>query len=616
MKKLFVIYLLICSSILAQNYKFAWITDLHIGSPDAEKDLDSAVNLINYDKDLQFTLVTGDVAEKGRNSELEESKQILDKLTKPYYIIPGNHDTKWSESGNVKFNELWGTDKFYFEYQNTVFIGVNSGILMRGGGGHFSPEDIKWLETKLKTVSKSKEIFFIVHHPLNEDIDNWYKVNNILNDYNVKVVLCGHGHKEQTLDFNGFPGVMGRTTLREKKGSWAFNIVENNADSLFFYTVTSDTVYNKWYSIKKPDIVSVPEVDSSDFINYAAEIVLKKDLNVTVSTPPLTWDNKVYINQYSGILSCFDTTGALLWDYDLYGKSISKPVISENTLIAATLSGDLYKLDPYKGTSLLSIGFNEPITSQLIEIDYNGSYDNIMLPKETDSKKAIIIGTSTGQMFCYDLETLQELWANKDAKAMIETTPLFYNNKLIFGSWDSYIYCLDSRKGWLIWKNTPNKNFYYSTAVSSPVTDGKNVFVTSPDKNVYSIDINLGKLNKPYKCDAWETIGISNDQKQLFVKSMKDKFYFVSTKSLTKNKEFDFKFGLDTMPSSPIEYNGNVIFGGKNGNVYMIDSKNKMHTLFYMGSARILSIAQLNDNSFVALNMDGRFVIFKLTQDI
>ena len=70
------------------------------------------------------------------------------------------------------------------------------------------------------------------------------------------------------------------------------------------------------------------------------------------------------------------------------------------------------------------------------------------------------------------------------------------------------------------------------------------------------------------------------------------------------------------MPSTPIEYNGNVIFGGKNGNVYMIDSKNKMQTLFYMGSARILSITQLNDDSFAALNMDGRLVIFRLEQGI
>ncbi len=614
MKRYALLFLVFAGCLFAQDYKYAWITDVHIGSPNSETDLDSVVSLINYYSDLKFTIVSGDITEKGKDLEMQTLKNFLDKLKKPYYIVPGNHDTKWSDSGTLKFKEFWKDDKFYFEFDNSAFIGLNTGILMRGGGGHFTPEDIIWLEKKIKSIPVNKEIYFVIHHPLNNEIDNWYKVNNILCNYNVKLILCGHEHAAKSMDFNGIPGVMGRSTLSQGK-SWGFNVVENAKDSLFFYTVGKDSLFKRWSGIEKKNLLTVAKIDSLDFVNYSADIIVTKDLNATVSVPPLVWENNIIISQFNGLISCFDSTGNFIWKYDLFGNIISKPAITENTLVAANLSGELFTIDPKNGHSLLSIGFNQPITSQLIAIDYNGSYDKLMFPKETNSKKAVIIGTSTGNLFCYDLESLQELWANKDAKGMIETTPLCYANKLIYGSWDSYVYCLDSRSGMLIWKAVPNKNFYYSTAVTPPLTDGKNVFVTSPDKNLYSIDINLGKINKSVKCDAWESFGLSNDNKKLYVKGMQDIFYTFSADKLNKIKEYNFKYGLDTMPCTPLEWNGNVIFGSKNGNVYLIDKNNKMKTLFFMGSSRILSLQQIKDNKFVAVNMDGKFVIFNVNQE-
>lgn len=613
MKKIILVFLFIFVGFLnAQQFKFAWITDCHVGANNAESELDSVVSIINFMSDIEFTIVSGDITEKGRNIELEKAKSILDKLNKPYYIIPGNHDTKWSESGTLKFFDLWIDDKFYFEYNNTVFIGLSSAIVWRGGGGHFTPEHIAWLKEKLSKVSKEKEIIFITHHQLDSEIDNWFKVYNLLYDKNIKAVLCGHGHLAKQYDFNGLFGVMGRASISDKKLSFGFNLVESRPDSLLFYTVSRDSIPVLFAGSDKNTKFLLSEIDSSNFINYSANIISNKSLNSTFSASPVTYDGKIYTTSFNGILTCFDSTLSKVWQFDLFGKSVSTPVVTEGIVAAATLLGDLYTIDAERGTSILSIGFNQPITSQLQAIEYNGGYDNIMLPKETDSKTAIVLGTSNGNLFCYDLETLQELWVNKDAKGMIETTPLYFNNKLIYGCWDSNVYCLDSRKGWLIWKQSPNKNFYYSTAVASPVTDGKMVFVSSPDKNIYSIDLNLGKLVKNIKVDAWESLGISKDLRKLFVKGMNNVFTVLNTDKLTKNKDYDFGYGLDTMPIIPLEDNGNILFGSKNGKVYMIDSFGKMHTLFFMGTSRILSLKKVSENKYVALNMDGDIVIFSL----
>ena len=88
--------LILSAAVLAQEFKYAWITDTHIGSPGAKKNLESVINNINNKKDIVFVVITGDISEKGMDVELETAKSILDSLTIPYYIIPGNHDTKWS----------------------------------------------------------------------------------------------------------------------------------------------------------------------------------------------------------------------------------------------------------------------------------------------------------------------------------------------------------------------------------------------------------------------------------------------------------------------------------------------------------------------------------------
>src|SRR3970040_2548955 len=95
--------------------RFAWMSDTHIGNPTAAEDLRNSVNDINSLYELNFTILSGDITEMGSNEELKIAKQILDSLQKPYYIVPGNHDCKCSESGATTFIKLWGDDRFVFQ---------------------------------------------------------------------------------------------------------------------------------------------------------------------------------------------------------------------------------------------------------------------------------------------------------------------------------------------------------------------------------------------------------------------------------------------------------------------------------------------------------------------
>ncbi|MCU0646133.1 MAG: metallophosphoesterase, partial [bacterium] len=215
--------------------RFAWLSDTHIGASTAAEDLREAVRDINCSAGIDFVILSGDVTEMGSNAELELAKAILDSLDKPYYIIPGNHDTKWSESGCTKFAALWGNDKFNFEFEGYRFIGMHQGPLMRMGDGHFAPEDLRWLDSALTNLpNKNHPLIFITHYPIDVSVANWYEFLDRVKKYNSKIILFGHGHRNKIYSLEGVPGVMGRSTLRRDQPRGGYNIVEINNDSMFF----------------------------------------------------------------------------------------------------------------------------------------------------------------------------------------------------------------------------------------------------------------------------------------------------------------------------------------------------------------------------------------------
>lgn len=597
-------FLLFSSISLAQPFKFGWITDLHIGTKNADSDLQAVVEDINLKKEVSFVIATGDISESGKAEDLKNAKQILDNLTVPYYIIPGNHDTKWSESGGQVFSNLWEGDKFTFEYESTVLIGMNSGISWRGGGGHFTPEDLQWLDSLLNKIPYKKEILFFAHHQLDKEVDNWYKVTNLLANKNVKEIFVGHGHANRSYNFNGLPGVMSRSTLTAKGKSWGYTLVEDQTDSIFFFEITKDTLIKKWNAVGKVNLIDYINVDSTEFENYSATVLWQRDLKTTMVAPVTTYKNMVVVTTKKGTIFCFDITGKQLWKTDLGASIFSKPAIVNNQVIVGTMKGDLFTINLLNGNVVQVIGIDEAITSPIatMGIDY-----------QDEKSFAIIFGTATGKIFSYELSSLNLLWSNTSASGMIESKPLVLKDKIIFGSWDTFLYCIDAVTGLLNWKWTGNPVFNYSPAASPLVTDGKNVFFATPDKAITAVDLLLGKTSwKKTDFDAWESIGISNDMRSIYVKSQNDKFSIISTANGKLQKTIDMKFGLDTGPILPIEANGNIYFGGKNGNVYSIDSKFNSTSLFFMGTARMHSLQMLDDKHIAASNMDGKIILFKV----
>ena len=60
-----------------KTFRFAFISDTHIGSPDgkAEEDLRRTVADINEMENIAFVVITGDITELGANEEIKNAKK-------------------------------------------------------------------------------------------------------------------------------------------------------------------------------------------------------------------------------------------------------------------------------------------------------------------------------------------------------------------------------------------------------------------------------------------------------------------------------------------------------------------------------------------------------------
>lgn len=611
--KILYFFFLFCSLNFGQNFKFAWLTDTHVGTAGADIILTKIIRQINLNPELKFVIHTGDITEKGLAGELELAKKILSDCFIKVRVIPGNHDLKWSETGGQKYYDLFGDDKFYFEHENIAFIGINSGIVWRGGGGHISPETLTWLKSLLPKLA-NKEILLFVHHPLN-DTDNGFFITNLLSSSNVIAAFVGHGHKNQIFEYNELPCVMARSTLSydknlKKDKGYGFNIVEINADSIKFFETDSTNTPKFWGGINRVYKNKIRKIDSLQFINYGSKIIWQYDLNATVISGPLSFKDNLYIATYEGKLYGFGSYGDKLFEFDTEGKIVSSPGGGDDFIIVGNVDGDLYTLDAKSGMPQQTMSVGEPITSAIISFKYAGNVE-LMIPSPTNS--CFALGTGYGKFLCYDLHSLQILWENSNAKGMIETKPLIINNRIIYGSWDNFLYMIDARNGLMIWRWTENRNFYFSPAVCSPISDGKNIYVATPDNFVSAIDFNLARSNwRKNEYNAYESLGSDAKVDKLFVKSKDGKFYIIRSKDGSLIKKIDLPFDLDVNPNSPIEYNNQIIFGSQNGFVYLIDKNYDLKPLLFMGNSRLHTITELFDGVFAAVNIDGKIVVFSL----
>jgi len=594
-KNLLLVLLLINLSFPQSNFKFAWLTDIHIGDANATEDLSRSVDDINSIDDISFTIISGDVTAIGSLNQFVTAKQILGKLNKAYYIIPGNHDTKWSESGCTDFIKLWQNDRFVFEFDKFLFVGLHQGPQMRMADGYFAPEDLQWFDSTITAMKNPNQpIIFVTHYPLNDEIANYKEMLSRLKNLNIQVVLFGHGHQNKVYNFDGINGIMSRSNLRAKDEIGGYTIVEIKNDSLFFTKRTPiKEIKNIWHSIKLENH-SIQKTPIEKFQISDLNFKFCKETNITIGSNPVVDNEKIFYTDASGKINCLDSNdGNTIWHYKTNAPVYSTPEVEDTFVVFGSADSLIYCLNSETGKLIWKFKTNAAVLGSAVIKD-----------------DIVFIGGSDRIFRALNLQTGKLIWQFNGLNGFVESKPVLYDDKILFGAWDEHFYCLDSQTGKLIWKWKGDKNGeLYSPAACWAVASKGIVFFAAPDRRLTALEIETGnQLWRSGKYKVRETIGMSEAGDKLFIRTMNDTILALPVSDKLEEPLWiaNCGFGYDISSAQIVEKDGMIFYPTKTGEVFALDSEtgdiifNKK-----LSDGYVNTIYPISNNEIILTGFDG-----------
>ncbi len=586
---------------------FALISDTHIGGAEtASEDLERTVADINAMPDIEFVIISGDITEFGADAELQEAKRLFDELEVNWYIVPGNHDTKWSESGCNSFRQIFGYERFHFDAGGYKFIGCSSGPNMRMAPGLVPREDVVWIDSIVTSIENTGQpLIFVNHYPLDKGLGNWYKIVDMLKRANTQAMLCGHGHRNKTYDFEGIPGAMGRSNLRAREDVGGYNIVKIANDSMYFQErrpgVGTFPVWRK-FELKKQDFTSdTTHYERPSFaINdkYAnVKVVWSLQDSSDIAGGIICEDEICVYPNANGYLTALDQeNGKIKWRFQAKGKIFSTPAIQGDKVVFAATDSIIYCVNFETGELIWQVKTAKAIVASPV-IDGDRVY----------------IGSSEGKFWALNLKNGSIIWAFSDVKGFVETKPAFDEARVYFGAWGEAFYALDKKTGKLAWKwrgGRPGR--LYSPAACFPVLAHGRVFIVAPDRIVTAIDAASGEqIWRSTENKGRESISLSEDQSLIYVRSMWDTLYAISTRA----DEFEIEwalhcdFGYDIGPSPTIEKDGIVYIPSDKGVIYAVDKREpKVLWVHKISNALVNNVFPIKEKDIISTTMDGLVV--------
>ena len=512
---------------VAQNagrpLRFAFLTDTHLRSASAAiQDLRRCIADINSQDSLDFVIVGGDITDFGTDEEIVMAKNMLDSLRPRYWVVAGNHDAKWSESGCNTFKSVFGYEHFEFEAGGWRFLGCNSGPDMRMAPALLPRESMEWLEG----LEPGKKSIFINHYPQDTSVLNYFDVTRALKRAGVRFEIGGHWHQNRSLDYDGLPAVLCRSTLTDKKRPAGYNVFTLSTDSVSIcerrFHPEKGLQVIPWYARKLETVSDTVSYDSHGL--PASFPWLRYDVNERYAQVEEVWKIQDHSNiasgfardgQYawyatvSGSVRCLEvSSGRILWSKVFPGKIFSTPAVSGRFLVFGCTDGKIYALDARSGRIRWSVKAGKSVLGS---------------PVIFDGK--VFIGASDGVFRALKLRCGKTVWAYRDVEGFVECRPYVDASQVVFGSWSGRLYSLDTRTGELqwVWKCGRSSRMY-SPAATWPVKAAGRIFIAVPDRRVYALDARSGK-ELFYTEGGREAIGLSTDGNVVLVKTMFNSSY-------------------------------------------------------------------------------------------
>ena len=546
----------------SQPIRFAVFSDIHV-TPGNENDsmLRRAIEEVNGSK-FDFVIINGDLTNEGSDIEINNVKSILDGITSaPLIVLPGNHENNWSQSATKTFVDVFGNDRFVYEKDSLVLIGINCGPYMKMGDGHIKQEDLHWLRNTLnERLTPGKRVLSFNHYPIRkDDLDNWRQYADVLMDYPVIGHINGHYHRWIRYDVGDLECAMIRA-LKMNDG--------------FGYTIVE--VDPEWTHIYNKVIDKAPEAKYA-FANHTHHKKLEGSADPTFEMPEgfeitkvwtdsasiftrLGFDSRnIYFGNSLGKACAIDkNTQTKIWEISTPAPLFGRPVALEKGRIAIPSCDAVLIVDGVNGKIAKKYASYEgPYVADGLYKDgkyIQGGYKRIERRNPKDGKV---------------------VWTYDSLFNYCQAAPLLDGDDLIFGAWDTNLRCIDVNTGKLkwIWNNGRSANMLGPGNVVPVATDDK-VIIVAPDRYMTAIDRKTGRqIWRDNSHKYRESLGISEDGSRAYAKTMDGELVAVDTRpdTFTELWTIDMGLGYEHAPCIVVEKDGIVYAGSRRGIITAVD---------------------------------------------
>ncbi len=456
-------------------FTFVHISDPHVGAGDnAATDARMFKEISELNPKPSFIAGTGDCCENGTPAQYAEYQDVLKSLTIPIHMAPGNHDVRWNPTGKEGF-QLGAKQPLYqsWDYNGVHFVLLDSTVLLEHWG-HFDQAMLDWLKADLQKAGTETPVVIGFHHGIGYDAifaDNEQQLMDLVEPYNVRLWLQGHGHADIQWNVNGVPAIECKGTYQE-----SYNIVAVSADHL--------TVTRRFLAPKGRAAELLGSTESGEAVMHKdiLTIPLKKpaapqwSTSIAGSTVRVSRGN---LPAGAGLAYRINETKYLPMSSDSATINTAPMVAGEHLVtIQATLpDGRAYQKPlklivskPGAPTPLWTTNIGGAVQSTLVR-DHDRLY----------------ITTMGGDLCALNAASGSVLWHFHTQNAIF-ATPVVAENHIYIGSADHNIYCLD---------NTGHESWHYATGggvFGSPVVAKGIVAAASVDKKIYGLDSATGSL--------------------------------------------------------------------------------------------------------------------------
>lgn len=183
------------------------VSDLHFGRAQSAA-LHEALRRLTDEVEPELVVASGDLAQRGRRTELEAAAGLLRSLDRPLLVVPGNHDLPHSFPARftrpwAEFERVWGTTRPVYSSKTLYVVGLNSARPWRHQSGRVTSEQLDDAARHFRAAPAGAVRVAVLHHHMlgapwrsrKRPVAARNRVLARLVESGAELVLAGHIHQ-------------------------------------------------------------------------------------------------------------------------------------------------------------------------------------------------------------------------------------------------------------------------------------------------------------------------------------------------------------------------------------------------------------------------------------